>query len=341
MPDISIIIAAYNVQREIDVLLESLCRSRFRDFEICLCDDASSDDTRRTVERYRDRLAIKLTVNPSNRGVTYSRNAALALAQRPLLLFLDADVRLSPDTIDRLWAAMERTRADVVVGGYGSTALDPGIFSDYYALFVSQSFHVAHGPVPYNVFNAWCALCRREVMSVTGGHVVVPKGVEIENESLGRRIVAAGFSLVLDPAIQVDHFWGGHRKLFFIFTSRIYWWVKIFLATRCRFEIALTNSSYGFGTVCFPLAAAFGVLAFSVDPWFWIASAAAGAFFVRAYAPFYGFVFRRRPLFVPMSVLLSAYFSFMITACAAYSFIEEVVRLVFARRGTLDPALFR
>ena len=170
LPAVSVVVAAYNAGRELRILFESLCASRFRDFEVCVCDDASTDDTRKVVELFSGRLAVRCAVNEANRGATYSRNRALALASAPLLLFLDADVRLRPDTIDLLLARLEREKADVVDSVYSPAALDPGLFSNYYALFVHHSFLLA-GPVTrYNVFNAWCALCRADVMKAHPGN---------------------------------------------------------------------------------------------------------------------------------------------------------------------------
>lgn len=340
-PRVSILIAAYNVEQELVILLESLCASRFRDFEVCLCDDASLDATRRVAESFSGRLDLRITANASNRGVTHSRNQALALARAPLLLFLDSDVRLAPDTIDRLLERMQRTGAEVVEGVYSGTALDPGPFSDYYALFAHHSFVLAGEVSRYNVFNAWCALCRREAIGAVGGHREVPKGMEVENESLGRRLQARGFSIHLDPEVAVDHHWGGWRKILFIFTSRVYWWVKVYFASDRRFEEALTTPSYALGTTALPVAAA-ALLLRGVSPAFGLLAGAGLSAFFWAYAPFYAFVRRRRgALFMLWSVLLSAAFSFVVCASAAYSCAEELGGLLARGRTTLDPGTLK
>ena len=60
MPHLSIVTAAYNAAAELRILLDSLCRSRFQDFEVCICDDASSDDTSRAAQSYADRFPLRL-----------------------------------------------------------------------------------------------------------------------------------------------------------------------------------------------------------------------------------------------------------------------------------------
>ncbi len=169
----------------------------------------------------------------------------------------------------------------------------------------------------------------------------IPKGVEIENETLGRRIVSKGYSLVLDPRITVDHHWGGHSKLFFIFTRRVYWWVKIFFATGFRFEAVTTTRGYGLGTMCLPLSVV-TALAGPAHPAVPAASLLLGLLFLGTYFSFYAFVYERRgAAFAALSLFLSAYFSFIVSASALYSAAEEAVRFLLRKGPTLDPAYFR
>lgn len=334
MRAVSVVVAAHDAEAEVRVLLDSLCASEFSDFDVCLCDDGSSDGTLAAVRSYADRLDLKIASHGKNMGVTSARNTALGLAKAPLLLFLDADVRLAADTIGLLVEGRARTQADVYEGVYSPVALDAGFCSAYYALFAHHSFLTAKGPVPYDVFNAWCALCRREVMDALGGHREVPRGVEIENESLGRRIVARGFKLILDPSVAVDHHWGGARKLLFIATSRVYWWVKVFFAADRRFEDCLTTPSYAISTLSLPLALVVSVHSLPL-------AGLCLLVFTFGYWPFYRFAWCQKGfLFCLGSVVLSMCLSFIISASAAYSAAEEVLRRAFTGRYTLDPSSF-
>ncbi|MEE8425262.1 MAG: glycosyltransferase family 2 protein, partial [Elusimicrobiota bacterium] len=333
-------VAAHNAENEIRLFLESLRSSKNKDFEVCVCDDHSDDGTAAAVRGYDNEFDIRLEINDSNRGVTYTRNRAARMAKGALLLFMDADIFVAPDTIDRLCARLEESGADVVEGIYSPVALDGGLFSRYYALFAHHSFLVSDVPVEYNVFNAWCALMRREVWDKTGGHAVVEKGVEVENEAMGRRIAARGFKLLLDPAIAVDHHWGGHRKLVFIFTKRIYWWVKVFFAAGWKFESSMTTPGYGLATLCLPAALAFSVPAL-YRPAFWAPAVLLAACFLAGYAPFYNFARRRRgTTYVPLAVGLSAYFALFAAVSAAYSGVEELIKRAVLGRYTLSPEIF-
>jgi glycosyltransferase involved in cell wall biosynthesis len=340
-PKISVIISTYNMENRIGVLLESLTASKFSAFEVCIHDDCSTDNTLTIIEQFQTRLTIHLSASSENCGVTSARNRAAENARAPLLLFLDADVRLYEDTISRLNACMESTGADVVDGVYTAEALDDNPFSRYYALFVHHSFLIDSEPVEYNVFNAWCALCKREVWKKTGGHTVISKGVEVENEMMGRRINANGFRIVMDPTIAVDHHWGGHRKLVFIFVQRVYWWIKVFVATGFRFESSLTTSGYGMAT----LSVAGGLFAGIVGLFFpvaWLAMFLCLGVFFWGYAPFLRFACRKRGLlYGGFSVLLSMYFALYASFSAVYSIFEELFRRSVLGEFTLDAAMFK
>jgi len=337
-PRIAIVTAAYNAASGVAGLLESLSRSGYRDFELCCCDDGSTDGTAEVLERFAGPFPVRLARHEVNRGVTAARNSALALARSPLLVFLDADVVVEPDTLSRLLDALERSKADVVCGVYAPKPLGGGLSARYYASFAHHSFLGAGGA--YNVFNAWCAIARREVFDRLGGLRVVAQGVEIENETLGRRIVAAGYLLVLDPSIAVAHAPRDLRKLRLIFTSRVYWWVKVFFAGGRRFETALTTPSYAAGTVCAPAALALALLSPLGAPWA-AAALAAAAVFLGAYGPFLAFAWRTEGAgFAALCAALSFCWALPASACAAFSGTEELARLVLGLGPTLGGEHF-
>ena len=161
------------------------------------------------------------------------------------------------------------------------------------------------------------------------------KGVEIENEALGRRIVARGFRLLLDPSVAVDHHWGGFRKIFFIFTRRVYWWVKTFFATGGRFEDALTTRGYALGPLAAPAALGFALAGYP------ILGAAACAAFLWAYGPFLGSVLRKRgALYAAASLAVSAALAIVASVSAGYSAAEELGLLLLRGQGTLSADTF-
>ena len=70
-------------------------------YEIIVVDDASTDDSVEFIEaHYKDILLVK---NSVNKGFSYSCNEGMEVARYELLLFLNSDVKLSPEYFEHQW----------------------------------------------------------------------------------------------------------------------------------------------------------------------------------------------------------------------------------------------
>ncbi len=120
-PSVSILIPARNEEASIAGAIETACLSRGIDFEVVVLDDHSTDATAAIVARYHDRdprvrIAKGPELPPGWCGKQHACSILAQFAERPLLLFLDADVRLAPDGIARAAAFLRESRADLVSG---------------------------------------------------------------------------------------------------------------------------------------------------------------------------------------------------------------------------------
>ena len=116
---VSVIIPAYNVGAYLGECLDSIFDGTYQDFHIFLCDDGSSDDTLGVARRYQEQRG-KMTVvrNTRNRGVCYTRNRLIGMADGKYIAFHDGDDLMVPG---RLQVQVEflDAHADVdVVGGW-------------------------------------------------------------------------------------------------------------------------------------------------------------------------------------------------------------------------------
>jgi hypothetical protein len=102
---VSVIIPAYNAARTIDTALESVFTQTFRDLEVIVVDDGSSDDTAERVAAWGDRVIFR---RQQNSGPAAARNHAISLARGELLAFLDADDVWLPTKIERQVAYFDR-----------------------------------------------------------------------------------------------------------------------------------------------------------------------------------------------------------------------------------------
>jgi glycosyltransferase involved in cell wall biosynthesis len=100
-PLVSVVMPAFNAAGTIADAIGSVLNGTFRDFEIIVCDDASTDSTAEVVTEFGD-PRVRLVRNPSNLGEGPSRDHAIDLASGRWLAVLDADDQFTPDRLAAL-----------------------------------------------------------------------------------------------------------------------------------------------------------------------------------------------------------------------------------------------
>ncbi|MEZ4601554.1 MAG: glycosyltransferase [Syntrophotaleaceae bacterium] len=108
-PRVSICIPTYNSAAFLEEALESVWAQDFRDYEVVMVDDGSSDDTVRISAAFAARdPRIRCFVNPYNLGISTNCNRCMELARGSYIKFLFADdVLLAPDALARMAAALD------------------------------------------------------------------------------------------------------------------------------------------------------------------------------------------------------------------------------------------
>lgn len=120
MPNISICIPTYNREYLLKETLESVFAQSYKDFEVVIVDDGSTDGTREMLEKNGFNVRYYWQ---ENKGDAAARNKLIELAEGKYISFLDSDDLLYPDAIERMAAAMPKDCEDVIV--YGPyTAID-------------------------------------------------------------------------------------------------------------------------------------------------------------------------------------------------------------------------
>jgi glycosyltransferase involved in cell wall biosynthesis len=88
MPQFSVIIPSYNRSAFVKDAIESVLRQSYRQFEVIVVDDGSTDDTEEALKPYRDQIIF---LTQQNRGPSAARNLGAYHAQGAYLAFLDSD----------------------------------------------------------------------------------------------------------------------------------------------------------------------------------------------------------------------------------------------------------
>ncbi|MCC0176632.1 glycosyltransferase [Waterburya agarophytonicola K14] len=105
LPKVSVIIPSYNCDRYLPEAIDSVLRQTYKNYEIIVIDDGSTDNTSAAIKPY---LAKIRYVYQDNQGVSAARNCGLALAEGELIAFLDADDLFLPDKLQQQVAVFEQ-----------------------------------------------------------------------------------------------------------------------------------------------------------------------------------------------------------------------------------------
>lgn len=98
----TIVVPAYNVEKYIRECLESLVSQTYKNIEILVVDDGSTDGTKRIADNMADCDSRIQVFHTSNHGVSFSRNLAIDSGEGDFLLFVDADDVVSSDFVETL-----------------------------------------------------------------------------------------------------------------------------------------------------------------------------------------------------------------------------------------------
>ena len=198
---VSVIVPAYNAESTITECLEALRAAMCAEDEMIVFDDGSTDSTRSIAEA----AGARIVRNPgAPRGPAHGRNTAAASATKPWLMFVDADVIIHPEAIDRLIEDVKRTGAAAAFGSYDDHPRSRRLP----ALYVNLRHHFVHQSGSRDATSFWSGigLMRAAVFRKFGGYDdVLFKHPSIEDVELGMRLINAGQRIRLVPDAQGTH----------------------------------------------------------------------------------------------------------------------------------------
>jgi Glycosyl transferase family 2 len=144
---------------------------------------------------------ILVADTPAGATPALARNLAVERATGDVLVFVDADVVVHPDALERIRERLRDPALDAVFGSYDDAPEAPGAVSGFRNLLHHHVHHAGAGPAD----SFWTGLgaVRRAVFDAAGG--LDPKRRWLEDVELGARLVQAGARIELDPAIQGTH----------------------------------------------------------------------------------------------------------------------------------------
>jgi glycosyltransferase involved in cell wall biosynthesis len=204
---ISVVIPAYNGGRNLDVCLNAVEHLALSPNEVIVVDDGSSDGS---IERAAAR-GVRILRTPGRQGPAVARNIGAGAATGEILLFLDADVCVHGDAIDRVVTALADPSVDAVIGSYDDDPSCPDFLSQYKNLMHCFVHQTACSEA--STFWSGCGAIRRKVFLELSGFDANYARPAIEDIELGYRMRQAGRRILLDRDLRARHlkkwtFWG-------------------------------------------------------------------------------------------------------------------------------------
>ena len=114
-PLISIIIPVYNTKKYLRDCIESVFSQTYRNLEIILIDDGSTDGSGQLVDDYAKSDRRVKVIHQKNQGLSGARNTGLKHVTGKYVTFIDSDDRIEPDMIKGLLDALKESGANIAM----------------------------------------------------------------------------------------------------------------------------------------------------------------------------------------------------------------------------------
>lgn len=115
---ISVVIAAYNVEPFLGECIDSVLNQTYRDLEIIVVDDGSTDSTSEIIQSYVQKDRRIVAIRQENQGPAAARNIAFDRMRGEYFTVIDADDWIESDCYEKTYAAANQTDADMVIWGF-------------------------------------------------------------------------------------------------------------------------------------------------------------------------------------------------------------------------------
>lgn len=171
-----------------------------KDDEIIVVADGEGDGSWRTAQQ----MGVRVVKLPAKSGPARARNAGAEASEANILFFVDGDVIIPPDSIDRIRSIFD-TEKDLaaLIGSYDEEPGEANFHSQYKNLF--HHYVHQHGRAEASTFWGACGAIRREVFLRAGGFDPTYERPSIEDIELGYRLKAASQKIRLLHDLQVKH----------------------------------------------------------------------------------------------------------------------------------------
>lgn len=167
---ISIIIPVYNVEKYLEQCLESVINQTYKNIEIILINDGSTDDSINIMKEYQGKDNRIIIIDRENKGVLYTRLEGIKKSNGKYITYVDSDDWVEKNLIEVLYNKIKKYDSDVVKCEFGNNEsiiangnlnIGQDLFikkEEFEPLFFDMFF------VNMNIHNVWCQMFKKELI---------------------------------------------------------------------------------------------------------------------------------------------------------------------------------
>ncbi|MFH1037181.1 MAG: glycosyltransferase [PVC group bacterium] len=197
--DFSVIIPNHNGAGTLGEVLAAVFAARYSSLEVIVADDASTDDSSAITAGY----PVRLIKHESCQGAAATRNSGAEQARGEILLFIDSDVVIPPETFHILEKHFDDPETSGVIGLLRPVTRFKNLCSQYKNFYMHYTYLKL--PRRVTVFYTSIAAIRKKAFAQCGGFDTAYRSATIEDMDFGVRLTGRGFRILIDKSLQVDH----------------------------------------------------------------------------------------------------------------------------------------
>lgn len=117
---VTIVLPIYNVGKYLDRCMESVVNQTYKNIEIIMVDDGSTDDCPEICEKWRQKDERIKVIHKKNAGLGMARNTGIENATGEYICFFDSDDYIAIDTIEKVYQCVCDNKAELVIFGFST-----------------------------------------------------------------------------------------------------------------------------------------------------------------------------------------------------------------------------
>jgi glycosyltransferase involved in cell wall biosynthesis len=199
-PLVSVVIPVKNGEATIGTCLRSIRRSYYKNVEVVVVDDHSTDKTPEIARQFN----CVLVAAEEGSGANAARNRGAKEAKGEILVFIDSDVVVSRETILGIVERLEEEYLDAVVGIYTARHRNDSLFSQYKNLWIRYSYMKSPPAIDW-MFGAISGIRKKAFEAIGGFNVELIAQHGNDDLELGKRLARDNVKIELDMEIEVEH----------------------------------------------------------------------------------------------------------------------------------------